>query len=132
MIKRAQLNLGAGIFRISSPGVDLAAALDYQFLLKEDYFYGQVVETGFVSTPTSGITYTVNFVNNLGFVPMVIVWPYLQSQIVRPGVTYCRTSAGGNVFYTFDQPTNTQLLFNNPSSSNLDGFYYQVCRTPKG
>jgi len=132
MIKRAILNLGAGLFRVSKPGVDVTVALEDEFLLKEDYFYGQVVETGFVSTPTSNLMYTVDFLTDVGFIPLVLIWPIMYSKIVRPGVTYNRNNTGKTINYSFTQPSNTRLAFFNPASSDIDGFYYQVCRAPKG
>lgn len=130
-IKRAILNLGAGVFRVSKPGIDVTTASDHQLLLKEDYFYGQVVETGYVALSATG-PYTVNFVNDLGFIPMVIIWPAMFSYIVRPMCSYSRNGSGGSIFYSYSQPNNTQMIFNNPTASDLDGFYYQVCKTPKG
>jgi hypothetical protein len=131
MIKRAILNLGAGVFRVSKPGVDVSSALDWELLLKEDYFYGQISETGYINLATTG-TYNITFVNDLGFIPLVIIWPVLGGTIIRPTANFSRGTSGGNIFYSFTQADNTHMSFINPSSSDLDGAYYQVCKVAKG
>lgn len=132
MIKRAILNLGVGVFRISKPGVDVGSALDFEFLLKEDYFYGQVSETGYINLTGGSGTYNIVFVNDLGFIPLVIIWPVIGGTIIRPTSNYSRMASGGNIFYSFSQSDDTHMAFINPAASNLDGVYYQVCKVPKG
>lgn len=51
MTKRAILDLGDDLFRISMPGVDVDEAGDADFLLHEDHLYSQPYYFGWVANP---------------------------------------------------------------------------------
>ena len=68
MIKRGKLNLGAGVFRISAPNVDVDFASQEQLLLDERLLYPQVIQSFYVPFIVGQSTQTIP-ITNLGFVP---------------------------------------------------------------
>lgn len=97
MIKRGKLNLGAGVFRISAPNVDVDYASQEQLLLDERLLYPQLIQSIFVPFIVGQNPQTIPILN-LGFVPKLCAFGRYSGEDNRayPAKAYYIGSSGDN------------------------------------
>lgn len=94
-IKRGHFNLGAGIFRISAPNIDVDTAGPGQLLLDERFIYPQIIQSIYVPFVVGQNVVTVSLIDN-GFVPRTYAYGRYAGEDNRafPARAYYAASGG--------------------------------------
>lgn len=97
MIKRGKLNLGAGVFRISAPNIDVDTATQEQLLLDERLLYPQVIQSIYVPFIVGQNPQTIPIVNH-GFIPKLYAYARYVNEDNRayPAKAFYISTGGDN------------------------------------
>lgn len=121
MAKRGRFNPGAGIFRISVPGVNVDTATQAQLLLDERVIYPQILQSIYVPNPLNGTPFDVVYVNN-GFVPHIYAYAVYSTGVSNrafPANNTWDTGSGGgrqNHFFYYPYAAFVRMQFPTPSA----------------